>query len=119
MQPDLTGAVVELTAPDGRVYRFRYGATIPYAGVDYVVLREIAGGEDEQILITRVEETPEGLAFVAAEEEDVIEQVYGKYCLSSIRAAVADLPEAEDGCCHDHDCACHHHHHDDDCGCCH
>lgn len=115
MLPDLTGAVVELTAPDGRGYRFRYGAVIPYAGVEYVVLREITDGEDEQILITRVEETPEGLAFVAAEEEDVIEQVYSKYCLTSIRAAVADLPECEDDCCcHDHH---HDHHHTCDCGC--
>lgn len=116
MLPDLTDAVVELSAPDGRVYRFRYGATIPYAGMDYVVLREIAGNaEDEQILITRMEETPEGLAFIAAEEEDVIEQVYGKYCLSSVSAAVADLPECDDCCCHDHEH--HHHHHACDCGC--
>ena len=26
---ELSNAVVELTAPDGQVYRFRYGATIP------------------------------------------------------------------------------------------
>lgn len=116
MQPDLTDAVVELTAPDGRVFRFRYGATIPYAGTDYVVLLEMesAGSEDEQILITRLSESPEGLAFEVAEEEDVVEAVYTKYCALRLQESIADLPECEDGC----DCG-HHHHHDGGCGCCH
>ena len=35
---DLQGAAVALTAPDGTVYRFRYGASIPYAGETYAVL---------------------------------------------------------------------------------
>ena len=35
---ELIGAKVELTGPDGRVYHFRYGATIPYAGEEFAVL---------------------------------------------------------------------------------
>ena len=49
--------LVELTAPDGTVFRFRYGAMIPYAGEEYAVLIELEpdpNGE-EQILVTRVE----------------------------------------------------------------
>ena len=112
---DLNDAVVELTAPDGQVFRFRYGATIPYAGQDYVVLLEMendANGE-EQILITRVEEKDGQLSFVVAEEEDVIQQVFDKYVAMSINQAVEGLEDCDCG----HDCSCSHHHHDDgDCG---
>lgn len=107
---DLNDAVVELTAPDGTVYRFRYGATIPYAGQDYVVLLEMeedANGE-EQILITRLEENDGQLSFVVAEEEDVIQQVFDKYVALSIHQAVAG---------EDCDCGCDHHHDGCDCGC--
>lgn len=107
---DLMDAVVELTAPDGRVFRFRYGATIPYAGQDYVVLLEMECTDqgDEQILITRVEEQDGELSFVVAEEEDVIQQVFDKYVALSIHQAVNGLE----------DCDCEHHHHDGcDCGC--
>ncbi len=95
--PDLNDAVVELTSPDGTVYRFHYGATIPYAGQDYVVLIEMetdANGE-EQILVTRVEEENGELSFVVAEEEDVVEQVFTKYCAMNVKDAMADLPEEE------------------------
>ena len=111
---ELNDAVVELTAPDGQVFRFRYGATIPYAGQDYVVLLEMendANGE-EQILITRVEEAGDGqLSFVVAEEEDVIQQVFDKYVAATINQAVEGLADC--------DCGCEHHHHHDgcDCGC--
>ena len=122
--PDLNDAVVELTSPDGKVYRFRYGATIPYAGQDYVVLLEMESDPngEEQILVTRLEEENGELSFVVAEEEDVVEQVFTKYCALSVQTAVADLPENECGCGHNHhddeDCGCGHHHHDDEgCGC--
>lgn len=110
---DLNDAVVELTSPDGQVYRFRYGATIPYAGQEYVVLLEMendANGE-EQILITRVEEKDGELSFVVAEEEDVIQQVFDKYVAATINQAVEGLADC--------DCGCEHHHHHDgcDCGC--
>lgn len=105
---DLADAVVELTAPDGGVFRFRYGATIPYAGQDYVVLLEMECTDqgDEQILITRVEEQDGELSFVVAEEEDVIQQVFDKYVARSINQAVCGLEDRE---CHHHD-GC-------DCGC--
>lgn len=93
---ELIGAKVELTGPDGRVYRFRYGATIPYAGEEFAVLLSEEAGEDEQILITRVEEQDGALAFIAAEEDDVVEQVWSKFCDMRIRLAVQDLPEADE-----------------------
>lgn len=93
---DLTGARVELTGPDGTVYRFRYGATIPYAGESYAVLLSEEAGEEEQILITRMEEQDGTVAFIAAEEDDVVEQVWSKYCDLQIRKAVQDLPEADE-----------------------
>lgn len=109
--PELNDAVVELTAPDGKVFRFRYGATIPYAGQDYVVLLEMENDPngEEQILVTRLEENDGELSFVVAEEEDVIEQVFNKYCALNIRDALSQLPE--DGCCCGHD-------HGTGCGCC-
>ena len=93
---DLQGAAVALTAPDGTVYRFRYGASVPYAGETYAVLLSEEAGDEEQILITRVERQGEEIAFVAAEEDDVVEQVWGKYCDLRIRQAVRDLPEADE-----------------------
>lgn len=105
---DLTDAVVELTAPDGRVFRFRYGATIPYAGQDYVVLLEMECTDqgDEQILITRVEEQDGELSFVVAEEEDVIQQVFDKYVALSIHQAVDGLEDCDCGCHHHEGCCC-------------
>ena len=94
----LDEALVELTAPDGRVFQFRYVTTIPYAGEEYVVLMELekdAQGE-EQLLITRVEEGEEGqLAFVVAEEEDVIQAVFEKYVKLTTDIALEGLEDAE------------------------
>lgn len=108
----LDEALVELTAPDGRVFQFRYVTTIPYAEQEYVVLMEMepdAEGE-EQLLITRVEEQADGqLAFVVAEEEDVIQAVFEKYMAMSLQAAL-ELEDCEDACgC---GCDCGHHHHE-------
>ena len=124
--PILDEAVVELTAPDGRVFRFRYGAVIPYAGEEYVVLLEMEDSPsgEEQILITRVVEEGGELSFVVAEEEDVIEQVFNKYVTMTLQAATEGLHDCDDDCCcgHEHhhdDCECgcgHEHHHDCDCG---
>ena len=111
---ELTDAVVELTAPDGQVYRFRYGATIPYAGQDYVVLIELepdANGE-EQILITRLEKHEEGqLAFVVESNEETVGQVFEKFMAMAVHSCGC-------GCEHDHehdhcDCGCEHHHHEE------
>ncbi|MBQ8653578.1 MAG: DUF1292 domain-containing protein [Clostridia bacterium] len=89
---ELIGAKVELTGPDGMVYRFRYGASIPYAGEEYAVLLS-EEGDGEEILITRVEAQENTLAFSVVEEDDVVDQVWSKYCDWKIRLAVQDLPE--------------------------
>jgi hypothetical protein len=119
-------ALVELTAPDGRVFKFRFGAVIPYAGQDYVVLLELEEDEEQQekpdqpeqedkLLITRLLESPEGdLSFEVVQEEDVVEAVFQKYMTQLVQGAL----DGEDepcgcGCCgHDHD----HEGHDCDCG---
>ena len=114
MGEDLRDALVELTAPDGRSFQFRYGATIPYAGQDYVVLvemeKDLTG--QEQILVTRVEEEDGQLSFVVAEEEDIVSTVFEKYLALSLQQQL----DQEECCCdHDHGDCCGHHHQDCDC----
>lgn len=90
--------LVDLTAPDGTVYHFRYGAMIPYAGEEYAVLLEMEANEDgeEQILVTRVEKAEDGsLSFVVAEEPDVIQAVFDKYVKLSVEAGLEDEADAE------------------------
>ena len=90
--------LVELTGSDGKVYHFRYGAMIPYAGEEYAVLLEMELDEsgEEQVLITRVEKTEDGsLAFVVAEEEDVIRAVFDKYVALSVENGLEGLSDAE------------------------
>ena len=74
--------LVDVTSPDGTVYHFRFGAMVPYAGAEYAVLLEMELDEngEEQVLITKVEKTEDGsLAFVVAEEEDIIQAAEGLY----------------------------------------
>ncbi len=90
--------LVDLTGPDGTVYHFRYGATIPYAGEEYAVLLEMDLDEngEEQVLITKVEKTEEGkLAFVVAQEEDIIQAVFDKYVALGVEAGLEDAQDAE------------------------
>ena len=89
--------VVELTTPDGNTLRFRYGAIVPYAGEDYVVLLEMDDTPEgeEQILITRLEEQDGEQIFVVAEEEDVIQAVFDKYVKATTDAALEGLEDAE------------------------
>lgn len=90
--------LVELTAPDGTVFRFRYGAMIPYAGEEYAVLIELEpdpNGE-EQILVTRVEKAEDGnLSFVVAQEEDVIQTVFDKYVKMTVEAGLEGMSDEE------------------------
>ena len=90
--------LVELTAPDGTVFRFRYGAMIPYAGEEYAVLIELEpdpNGE-EQILVTRVEKAEDGkLSFVVAQEEDVIQTVFDKYVQMTVEAGLEGMSDEE------------------------
>ena len=90
--------LVELTGPDGKVYQFRYGAMIPYAGEEYAVLleMELDPNGEEQVLITKVEKTEEGsLAFVVAEEPDVIQTVFDTYLKLSVEAGLEGTADAE------------------------
>lgn len=90
--------LVDLTGPDGTVFHFRYGAMIPYAGQEYAVLLELELDEagEEQVLITKVEKAEDGsLAFVVAEEEDVIQAVFEKYVALSVENGLDGLSDAE------------------------
>ena len=90
--------LVDLTGPDGTVYHFRYGAMIPYAGEEYAVLleMELDPEGEEQVLITKVEKAEDGnLAFVVAEEEDIIRAVFDKYVALSVENGLEGLTDAE------------------------
>lgn len=90
--------LVDVTGPDGAVYHFRFGAMIPYAGEEYAVLLEMELDEngEEQVLITKVEKAEDGnLAFVVAEEEDVIQAVFDKYVALGVQAGLEGLTDAE------------------------
>jgi len=88
---------IELTTPDGQTYTFRYSATVPYEGKDYVVLAELetdANGE-EQVLITRLEDAGDGqLTFVVEENEETVEAVFSQYMLMSLQ-----MQSGCSGCC--------------------
>ena len=90
--------LVDVTGPDGSVYHFRYGAMIPYAGEEYAVLLEMELDEngEEQVLITKVEKAEDGnLAFVVAEEEDIIQAVFEKYVALSVENGLEGLEDKE------------------------
>ena len=90
--------LVDVTGPDGTVYHFRFGAMVPYAGAEYAVLQEMELDEngEEQVLITKVEKTEDGsLAFVVAEEEDIIQAVFEKYVAMGVEAGLEGLSDAE------------------------
>ena len=90
--------LVDVTGPDGTVYHFRFGEMIPYAGEEYAVLLEMELDEngEEQVLITKVEKAEDGnLAFVVAEEEDVIQAGFDKYVALGVQAGLEGLTDAE------------------------
>ena len=90
--------LVDVTGPDGTVYHFRFGAMIPYAGEEYAVLLEMELDEngEEQVLITKVEKAEDGnLAFVVAEEDDIIQAVFDKYVKLSVESGLEGLEDAE------------------------
>ena len=90
--------LVDITGPDGTVYHFRFGAMIPYAGEEYAVLLELELDEngEEQVLITKVEKAEDGnLAFIVAEEEDVIQAVFDKYVKLSVENGLEGLKDEE------------------------
>ena len=93
--PDLNDAVVTLTAPDGTALLFRYGATIPYAGSDYVVLLEMEDTPEgeEQILVTRLHQEDGMMSFEVVEEGDIIEHVFNTYVQMMTQEALGDLQD--------------------------
>ena len=95
MEPEtLIGAQVELSAPDGQVFRFRVSSLVPYAGETYAVLEH--EGDEEQLLVTHIETDAEGApVFVVAGEEDIITGVMEKLVARSIARAMEDAPEED------------------------
>lgn len=90
--------LVDLTAPDGTVLHFRYGAMIPHDGAEYAVLleMELDPNGEEQVLITRVEKAEDGnLSFVVAEEAEVIRAVFDKYVALCVENGLDGLSDAE------------------------
>lgn len=74
--------LVELTAPDGTVFRFRFGAVIPHEQAEYAVLLEMEDNPDgeEQLLVTRIEPTEEGgMTFVVEENPQVVQEIFQRY----------------------------------------
>lgn len=102
----LIGAQVELSAPDGRIFRFHVVALVPYAGEPYAVLEHDA--EDGQLLITHIEEENGEAVFVVVGEEDIITSVMEKHVADTIARAMEREIRDEDDPCED-DCHCHHH----------
>lgn len=94
MNPDaLIGAQVELSAPDGRIFRFTVASLIPYAGETYAVLSSADDGED--LLVTHIESDGDGVpSFVVATEEDIITAVLEKQVAQTIARALADVEDA-------------------------
>ena len=85
----LIGAQVELSAPDGRIFRFTVLSLIPYAGETYAVLSLEDGGGD--LLVTHIETDDEGVpSFIVATEEDIISTVLEKQVALAIARALAE-----------------------------
>lgn len=112
----LIGAQVELSAPDGRIFRFHVAAMVPYAGESYAVLEHDA--EDGQLLVTHIEMEGDQPVFVVVGEEDIITAVMEKQVAETIARAMAEFPEEDEECScgHDH-CNCGHDHHEEPCSC--
>ena len=111
----LIGAQVELTAPDGRVFRFRVSALTPYAGETYAVLEHDAG--DGQLLVTHIETDADGApVFVVVGEDDIISAVLEKQVAMAIAHAMENAPEVDEDDEEEehehHHCHCGHCHHE-------
>ena len=110
----LIGAQVELTAPDGRIFRFRVSALTPYAGETYAVLEHAAG--DGQLLVTHIETDADGApVFVVVGEDDIISAVLEKQVAMAIAHAMENTPEMDQD--DDEEEEHEHHHHHCGCGC--
>lgn len=90
--------LIELTAPDGTVMRFRFGTVIPLDGIEYAVLLEMEDNPDgeEQVLVTRIEPTDDGgMTFVVEENPQKVEQVFNSYVNLRTQEGLTGLTDAE------------------------
>lgn len=90
--------LVELTAPDGTVFRFRFGAVIPHEEMEYAVLLELEDNSDgeEQVLVTRIEPTENGgMTFVVEEDSSKVEAIFKKYVALQTEQGLEGLTDAE------------------------
>lgn len=90
--------LIELTAPDGTVMRFRFGAVIPLDDIEYAVLLEMEDNPDgeEQVLVTRIEPTDDGgMTFVVEENPQKVEQVFNSYVNLRTQEGLTGLSDAE------------------------
>lgn len=87
MSEQLIGGRVELTTPEGEVYRFVVRSLQTYACETYAVLEEET--QDGQLLVTHVETDADGApVFVVVGEEDIISAVLEKQVAETIMAAL-------------------------------
>lgn len=89
----LLGGQVELSAPDGSVFRFRVQSLVPYAGETYAVLEHEE--EDGQLLVTHLEAEGGAPAFVVVGEDDIITGVMEKLVARSIAKALEESGEKD------------------------
>ncbi|MBQ9264901.1 MAG: hypothetical protein IJ189_11935 [Clostridia bacterium] len=84
----LLGRQVELSAPDGKIFRFQVAALLPYAGATYAVLAHEE--DDGQLLVTHIEAGAENApVFIVAVEEDIISAVLEKWTAQRVAQALA------------------------------
>ena len=92
--------LIELTAPDGTVMRFRFGAVIPLDDIEYAVLLEMEDNPDgeEQVLVTRIEPTDDGgMTFVVEENPQKVEQVFNSYVNLRTQEGLTGLTDVSSG----------------------
>ena len=75
--------LIELTAPDGTVMRFRFGAVIPLDDIEYAVLLEMEDNHDG------------GMTFVVEENPQKVEQVFNSYVNLRTQEGLTGLTDAE------------------------
>ena len=96
----LIGAQVELSAPDGRIFRFTVLSLIPYA----------LNGDGGDLLVTHIETDGDGVpSFVVVSEEDIISAVLEKQVAQAIAQALEEdeADEASPVCtCGQAECVC-------------
>ena len=95
MSEQLIGQQVELSTPEGDVYRFVIRSVQPYAGESYAVLGEEK--QDGQLLVTHVETDALGApVFVVVGEEDIITAVLEKQVAETIMRSLEGVQDTDE-----------------------